>query len=166
MKILETDRLILRHLSEADAPFMLELMNEPDFHRFVGDRGLRTTNDAAAYLAEKILPSYERFGFGFYLVELKCSGMPIGICGLVKRDTLEWVDVGFSFLESQRGKGYAFEAAKAVMDYGRTCLELPRIIGVTAPDNRISIRLLEKLGLRFEKKIHLPGYGAESLLFS
>lgn len=166
MKILETDRMILRHLSEADAPFMLELMNEPDFHRFVGDRGLRTTNDAAAYLAEKILPSYERFGFGFYLVELKSNGMPIGICGLVKRDTLEWVDVGFSFLESQRGKGYAFEAAKAVMDYGRTRLDLPRIIGVTAPDNRISIRLLEKLGLRFEKKIHLPGYGPESLLFS
>ena len=166
MKILETDRMILRHLSEADAPFMLELMNEPDFHRFVGDRGLRTTNDAAAYLAEKILPSYERFGFGFYLVELKSNGMPIGICGLVKRDTLEWVDVGFSFLESQRGKGYAFEAAKAVMDYGRKRLDLPRIIGVTAPDNRISIRLLEKLGLRFEKKIHLPGYGPESLLFS
>jgi len=166
MKILETDRMILRHLSEADAPFMLELMNEPDFHRFVGDRGLRTTNDAAAYLAEKILPSYERFGFGFYLVELKSNGMPIGICGLVKRETLEWVDVGFSFLENQRGKGYAFEAAKAVMDYGRTRLDLPRIIGVTAPDNRISIRLLEKLGLRFEKKIHLPGYGPESLLFS
>src|SRR4051812_23578796 len=104
MKVLETDRLILRHLSEADAPFMLELMNEPDFHRFVGDRGLRTTADAGAYLAEKILPSYERFGFGFYLVELKSGGTAIGICGLIKRDTLEWVDVGFSFLEGHRGK--------------------------------------------------------------
>lgn len=165
MKILETDRLILRHLSEADAPFMLELMNEPDYYRFVGDRGLRTTADAAAYVAEKILPSYDRFGFGFYLVELKSDATAIGICGLVKRETLDWVDVGFSFLEIHRGKGYAYEAAKAVMDYGRTRLALPRIIGVTAPDNRISIRLLEKLGLRFEKRIHLPGYGSESLLF-
>lgn len=145
---------------------MLELMNEPDFHRFVGDRGLRTTEDAATYLADKILPSYDRFGFGFYRVELKINGTAIGICGLVKRDTLEWVDVGFSFLETHRGKGYAFEAAKAVLDYGRTNLGLPQIVGVTAPDNQISIRLLEKLGLRFEKLIHLPGYGPESLLFS
>ena len=165
MKVLETDRLLLRHLSEADAPFMLELMNEPDFHRFVGDRGVRTTEDAAAYLAEKILPSYDRFGFGFYLVELKSTGAAIGICGLIKRDMLEWVDVGFSFLETHRGKGYAFEAATAVMEYGRTQFGLLRIIGVTAPDNQISIRLLEKLGLRFEKRIHLPNYGEESLLF-
>jgi RimJ/RimL family protein N-acetyltransferase len=165
MKILETDRLILRHLSKADAPFMLALMNEPDFHRFVGDRGLKTVEDAAGYLAEKILPSYSRFGFGFYRVELKPCGTPIGICGLVKRETLEWVDIGFSFLESYRGKGYAFEAARAVMLYGQTILGLARIVGVTAPENRISIRLLEKLGLHFEKRIHLPGYGPESLLF-
>ena len=166
MKILETERLLLRQLSEADAPFMLELMNEPDFHRFVGDRGLRTTEDAAAYLVDKILPSYEQFGFGFYLVELKPGGPPIGICGLVKRETLEWVDVGFAFLEAFRGKGYAFEAAKAVIENGRTIFGLTRIVGVTAPDNQISIRLLEKLGLRYEKRIHLPGYGDESLLFS
>lgn len=166
MKILETERLLLRQLSEADAPFMLELMNEPDFHRFVGDRGLRTTEDAAAYLVDKILPSYERFGFGFYLVELKPGGPPIGICGLVKRETLEWVDVGFAFLEAFRGKGYAFEAAKAVIENGRTIFGLTQIAGVTAPDNQISIRLLEKLGLRYEKRIHLPGYGDESLLFS
>jgi RimJ/RimL family protein N-acetyltransferase len=166
MKILETERLLLRQLSEADAPFMLELMNEPDFHRFVGDRGLRTTEDAAAYLVDKILPSYERFGFGFYLVELKPCGPPIGICGLVKRETLEWVDAGFAFLEAFRGKGYAFEAAKAVIENGRTIFGLTRIVGVTAPDNQISIRLLEKLGLRYEKRIHLPGYGDESLLFS
>jgi len=165
MKILETDRLILRCLTTADAAFMLKLMNEPDFHRFVGDRGLRTTDDAATYLLEKILPSYARFGFGFYRVELKSDGSPIGMCGLVKRETLEWVDVGFAFLESFRGKGYAFESAKAVMDYGRNVFHLQRIVGVTAPDNQISIRLLEKLGLRFEKSIQLPGFGAESLLF-
>jgi len=165
MKILETDRLILRCLTKEDAGFILKLMNETDFHRFVGDRGLRTTEHAAAYLVEKILPSYAQFGFGLYRVELKRDRSVIGICGLVKRETLEWVDVGFAFLEGFRGKGYAFEAAKAVMDYGRAVLGLKRIVGVTAPENEISIRLLEKLGLRFEKKIHLPGYGAESLLF-
>lgn len=165
MKILETDRLILRRLTTDDAAFMLKLMNEPDFHRFVGDRGLRTTDDAATYLEEKILPSYVRFGFGFYRVELKSDGSPIGMCGLVKRETLEWVDVGFAFLEEFRGKGYAFESARAVMDYGRNVFDLKRIVGVTAPENQISIRLLEKLGLQFEKKIHLPGFGAESLLF-
>jgi RimJ/RimL family protein N-acetyltransferase len=165
MKILETDRLILRRLTTDDAVFMLQLMNEPDFHRFVGDRGLRTTDDAATYLAEKILPSYDRFGFGFYRVELKTGGSPIGMCGLVKREALEWVDVGFAFLEPFRGKGYAFESASAVMDYGRTVLGLKRIVGITAPNNQISIRLLEKLGLHFEKKFHLPGFGEESLLF-
>jgi len=96
---------------------------------------------------------------------LKESGTPVGICGLVKRETLDLVDVGFSMLARFSGKGYAFEAATAVMDYGRTVLGLREIVGVTAPDNRVSIRLLEKLGMRFQRKIHLPGYGPESLLF-
>src|SRR5690349_8056597 len=108
MKILETERLVLRRLTTDDAAFMLKLMNEPDFHRFVGDRGLRTTEDAAVYLTEKILPSYATFGFGFYRTELQSDNSIIGICGLVKRETLEWVDVGFAFLEEFRGKGYAF----------------------------------------------------------
>ena len=165
MKPIETERLVLRHLTTEDDAFMLELMNEPDFIRFVADRGLRTRADAAVYLSEKILPSYARYGFGFYRVDLKDSGTAIGICGLVKRETLEWVDIGFSVLERFRGHGYALEAATAVMNHGRTVLELTRIVGVTAPDNRNSIRLLEKLGLRFQEKIHLPGYGPESLLF-
>ena len=122
-------------------------------------------DEDSTYLAEKILPSYTSFGFGFYRVELHADGSVIGICGLIKRETLQWVDVGFAFLEEFRGKGYAFEAAKAVMDHGRTFHGLTRIVGVTAPDNQISIRLLQKLGLRFEKRFHLPGYGSESLLF-
>jgi RimJ/RimL family protein N-acetyltransferase len=165
MKILETERLALGQLTTEDDAFILELMNEPDFIRFVADRGLRTRADAAAFLSERILPSYQRHGFGFYRVDLKDSETAIGICGLVKRETLDWVDIGFSILERFRGNGYAFEAAQAVMNYGRTVLELPRIVGVTAPDNRVSIRLLEKLGLRFQEKIVLPGYGPESLLF-
>ncbi len=165
MKVLETERLILRQLCADDADFMLELMNDPGFIKWVADRGIRTTGDAAKYLAEKILPSYARFGFGFYRVDLKVTETPLGICGLIQRETLDVPDVGFAILERFGGKGYAYEAAAAVMDYGRTALALPAIAGVTAPDNRVSIRLLEKLGLKFQREIHLPGYGPVSLLF-
>ncbi len=148
-----------------DAAIILELLNEPAFIRFVADREVRTTAQAARFIATKMLPSYAEFGFGFYLVELKESQVPVGICGLIKRETLDDVDVGFSILERFWRNGYAYEAARAVMDYGKGVLGIPRIIGVTAPDNQSSARLLEKLGLRFEKMIHLPGYGAESKLF-
>lgn len=166
MKILETERLVLSHLTLADASFMLELMNEPEFIEFVADRGLRTEADAALYLAEKILPSYERFGFGLWRVDLRNSETAIGICGLLKRDTLDHPDVGFSILKRFRRKGYAYEAAAAVLNYGRTVLSITEICGITAPNNRISIQLLEKLGLKLQRKIHVPGYGTESLLFS
>jgi RimJ/RimL family protein N-acetyltransferase len=166
MKILETERLVLSHLTIADASFMLELMNEPEFIEFVADRGLRTEADAALYLAEKILPSYEKFGFGLWRVDLKQSAAPIGICGLLKRDTLDDPDVGFSILKRFCGNGYCYEAAAAVLHYGRTTLGLKKICGITAPNNRISIHLLEKLGLKLQRRIHVPGYGTESLLFS
>ncbi len=165
MKVLETERLILRQLTTGDGAFMLELMNEPGFIRFVADRGLRTTADAAQFLRDKILPSYEQFGFGFYRIELKETATPIGICGFVKRETLAHPDVGFAVLARFCGHGYASEAAAAVMQYGRKVLGLAKIAGVTAPDNQVSIRLLEKLGLQYERTIHLPGYGPESLLF-
>jgi RimJ/RimL family protein N-acetyltransferase len=165
MKILETKRLRLRQLTLEDAGFLLELMNEPDFIKYVADRGLRTTADAAEYLSKKILPSYARHGFGFYRVELKASLIAIGICGLVKRESLEAPDVGFSVLERFRGNGYAYEAAAAIMNYGRNVLGLTQIIGVTAPENRTSICLLGKLGMSFQRTICLPGYGSESLLF-
>ncbi|MFL6543382.1 MAG: GNAT family N-acetyltransferase [Chthoniobacterales bacterium] len=165
-QILETERLILREFSADDAELILEILNEPAFIRFVADRNVRTTREAAEYLEEKIVPSYARFGFGFYVVELKENGVPLGMCGLVKRETLEHVDVGFSILERFWGHGYATEAAVALMHHGLTTLRLPRIVGVTAPDNDRSAAVLEKLGLRFEKMIHLPGYGDETRLFS
>ena len=163
--ILETERLILSRLTIADAPFILELMNEPCFIEFVADRGLRSEADAADFLSEKILPSYERFGFGFYRVTMKQPETAIGICGLVKRETLDDPDIGFAILERFCGKGYAYEAAVAVMEYGGNALGLTRICGVTAPHNRVSQHLLQKLGLKFQRKFHLPGYGTESLLF-
>lgn len=165
LKILETERLTLTLLTIADAAFMLELMNEPAFIEYVADRALRTEADAARYLSEKILPNYERYGFGFYRVTLKESQCAIGICGLVKRETLDDPDIGFSILQRFCRQGYAYEAAAAVMDYGRHVLGLEQICGVTAPGNETSIHLLEKLGLKFQRKIHLPGYGPASLLF-
>lgn len=165
MKILKTERLALRQMTTDDAEFMLELMNEPAFIQNVADRNIKTIQDAAGYIASKTLPSYDQFGFGFYMVELKNSDVQIGICGLVKRDALEDVDIGFAFLERFWGNGYAWESAEAVMTYALTELRLTRIVGVTAPNNASSIKLLEKLG-QFEKVIHLPGYGSESKLFS
>lgn len=164
--VLETERLRLRRMSEAHADFVLELLNEPAFIENVADRGVRTLEQAEEFIAERILSSYQKYGFGSYVVELKESRIPAGICGLVKRETLDDVDIGYALLTRHCGRGYAYEAAAALLDYGRKTLKLPRIVAVTAPGNRSSIKLLEKLGMKFAKVIHLPGYGAESLLFT
>ncbi len=166
MIILETNRLNLREVTASDAEFFLELLNEPDFIRFVADRGVRTVDDAAQYIATKVTPSYAQFGFGFYLVELKGSATAIGMCGLIKRETLEDVDIGFALLRKFCGMGYAFEAATGVLEYGRSVLGLARVVAITAPGNTASARLLEKMGLRFEKMIQIPGYSFESRLFT
>lgn len=165
MKILETERLILRELTTDDASFMLELLNEPAFIRNVADRGIHTIAEARAYILEKLAPSYATFGFGFYVVELKAGATAVGICGLVKRETMDDVDIGYSTLERFCGRGYAYEAASALMHYGKSVLGIPRIVGVTAPENLVSIKLLEKLGLRFERMVDLPGYEGQSKLF-
>ncbi len=163
--VLQTERLILRQLTVKDAGFMLELLNESAFIRNVGDRGVRDRADAVAYLEERIFPSYARLGFGFYRVELKEGAIPIGICGLAKRETLDHVDVGFSILERFWGKGYALEAARATMEYAHNILGLIKIIGITAPHNAPSIRLLQKLGLKLQGKVQLSEFGSESLIF-
>ena len=165
MRVLETARLTFREATTEDGDFVLELLNEPSYIRHVADRGLRTREDAARYIEEKFLPSYAQHGFGFYVVELKSNGEAIGICGLAKRETMEDVDVGYSFLERFWGNGYAVEAASAVMNYARGVLGLRRVVGVTAPENASSIKVLEKIGLRFEKMIHLPGFEAERSLY-
>jgi RimJ/RimL family protein N-acetyltransferase len=165
MNVLETERLILRHLTVDDAEFILELLNEPGFIQNIGDRGVRNIDDARRYIAEGPAASYERNGFGLYCVALKDSGVPIGMCGLIKRDGLDDVDIGYSFLERFWSKGYAYESASAVMDYGHHVLGIKRIVAITAPDNPGSIRVLEKLGLRYEKMVTLPGIEGESGLF-
>jgi RimJ/RimL family protein N-acetyltransferase len=157
MTVLQTGRIALRRLTESDAPFIRELVNEPSWIRFIGDRGVRTEEDARAYLVRGPIAMYERLGFGLWMCETKEGGEPLGICGLIKRDTLEDVDIGFAFLPRFWGQGYAHEAASAVLDYGREVLELDRIVAITSPDNTPSIRLLEKLGLRLEKTFEMGG---------
>jgi RimJ/RimL family protein N-acetyltransferase len=163
LKVLETDRLILRWLSPEDAEFILQLLNEPSWLKFIGDKGVRTLEDARSYILQGPLEMYSRLGFGLYLVVLKEEGLPIGMCGLIKRDSLKDVDIGFAFLPAYWGRGYAYEAASAVMAYGKD-LGLNRIVAITSPDNDSSARLLEKLGLRFEEMLKLtPGSEAVKL---
>jgi [ribosomal protein S5]-alanine N-acetyltransferase len=165
VKVLETERLILRRLTVDDAEFILELLNEPAFIRNIGDRGVRNADDARLYILNGPMASYARFGFGLFAVELKEIGEPVGICGLLKRDSLEDVDIGFAFLARFRAKGFATESAAAVMEYGRSTLGLQRIVAITSPDNEGSIRVLGKIGLRFEKMIRMPGSTDDTRLF-
>lgn len=165
MKILETERLILRRFTLDDAGFILELVNEPSWLRFIGDKGVRTIEDARAYLLKGPLEMYERLGFGLYRVERKADGVPIGMCGLLKRASLDDVDIGFAFLPRFWSQGYAYESAAAVMAYGKAALGLGRILAITTPDNRASIKLLEKIGLRLERMKSLAQGEPEVALF-
>ena len=165
MTVLETERLIVRRLTIDDAEFVLGLLNEPSFLRFIGDKGVRNIADAVQYIQNGPVASYERFGFGQFLVELKESGTPIGMCGLLKRDSLPDVDIGFAFLPQFWSRGYAYEAAAAMMTYGREVLGLRRIVAITNPDNEASGRLLEKIGLRFERLMKLAEDQSEVRLF-
>jgi RimJ/RimL family protein N-acetyltransferase len=165
VKILETERLVLRRMTVEDAEFIFELVNEAAFIRNIGDKGVQTLEDARNYILNGPVASYAKFGFGLYLVALRENGEAIGICGLLKRDSLEDVDIGFAFLESYRRKGFAYESAEAVMEYGRNALGLKRIVAITSPGNEGSIRVLEKIGLRFEKMIRMPGSDEDTRLF-
>jgi RimJ/RimL family protein N-acetyltransferase len=154
---ISTARLVLRPLALDDAPFMLELLNDPGYLRFVADRGVRTVDGARNYLAGGPLAMYERHGLGLLRVERRSDGEPLGICGLLKRDTLDDVDIGFGLLERHRGRGYAREAAEAVLEHGAEALGLRRVAAIVLPSNADSIALLARLGLRRERTITLDG---------
>jgi RimJ/RimL family protein N-acetyltransferase len=166
MSILETDRLRLRELYIEDASFILELLNQPSFLRFIGDRGVRTIADAEAYILNGPVKSYERLGFGLWMVEVKSELTSIGMCGLIKRDGLEDVDIGYALLPQYWSKGYATEAAAAVLDYGRNILKLDRILAIVTPDNDRSIHVLEKIGLKFERTMRWPQDGSELKVYA
>lgn len=165
MAELETERLVLSRIGEGDEEFVIHLLNDPAFLRYVGDKGVRDADGARHYIQTGPVASYKRFGFGLYKVLLKNSGEPIGMCGLLKRETLEDVDVGFAFLPEFRSKGYAMESASAVMRQGREKFGLSRIVAITSPDNVSSSRLLGRLGMQFERTISFPGEQAELSLF-
>jgi RimJ/RimL family protein N-acetyltransferase len=152
---LDTARLRLRPLRESDDAFIVSLLNDPAFLRYIGDRGVRTPGDARAYIRNGPVASYKRFGFGLLRVSLRDTAAPIGICGLLKRETLDDVDVGFAFLPDYCKHGYGFEAASAVLADGRRSFGLRRIVAITDPENVASIRLLDKLGMPFERMVTL-----------
>lgn len=163
--VLETPRLTVRELALEDADFICRLLNDADFLRYIGDRGVRTPADAQQYLLAGPIASYRTHGFGLWLVELKGTREPIGMCGLLKRETLSNVDIGFAYLPQFRSQGYAWEAAAAVMQHAGGVLAIDRVAGVVRPDNAASIRLLEKLGMRSEGTARIAPDGPEDRLF-
>jgi RimJ/RimL family protein N-acetyltransferase len=163
--VLQTERLVLRRFTLDDTEFILRQVNQPSWIRFIADSGVHTLEDARDYLLTRPLAMYERHGFGLWMTELKADGTPIGMCGLIKRDTLPDVDVGYALLPEFWGHGYAREAAAAALDYGYRVLGLPRIIATTHPDNHGSMRVLESIGLKFERMIPVGDSGQEARLF-
>lgn len=163
--VVATPRLVLRRLRGDDAPFILGLLNDPSFLRFIGDRGVRTEDDARAYLVAGPLRSYEDRGFGLYLASLASDGTPIGMCGLLKRETLDDVDLGFALLPAFCGAGYAREAGTAVVEHARACLGLRRLVAILQPDNAASVRVLEALGFALEGTVRMTSESAALLLY-
>ena len=156
--VIETERLALRELEpQRDAEFILALLNEPGFLRNIGDREVRTREHAERYIADVFTRSYADNGFGLYAMERREDGAPVGICGLVRRDWLEDVDIGFAVLERWYGRGYASEAAAATVRWAREALGVERVVGIVSPGNEASIAVLKKLGLRFERLVTAPG---------
>ena len=166
MTVLTTERLRVREFSVDDAGFMLRLLNEPSFLQNIGDKGVRTLADARSYLLDGPIASYTKFGFGAWLVEDQESGTPMGMCGLLKRDALEDFDIGYAFLPDFWSRGYALEAAAAVLSYARDTLRLERVVAITQLDNESSIRLLKKMGFAFEGLIRLSAGDPEINLFA
>ena len=165
MDILATPRLVLRTARPDDHAFYHALVNDPAFIEHIGDRGIRTLEAARLALIEGPIAMQEMRGHSLYMVELKQDGTPIGMCGLIKRDTLDGVDIGYAYLPAYRGQGYAYEAGLAVLDYAST-LGLQRVLAITSPDNIASNRLLLKMGMRFVKFTHLTPEGPGSNLYS
>ena len=166
MRVLETKRLILRHFCIDDAVFVLQLLNEPSFIEHIGDKGVRNIEQARQYLVDGPISSYERFGYGLYRVELRGYGEVIGMCGLVRRARLDDADIGYALLKRYWSHGYARESAGAVLEHARDKLGLDRVVAVVSPGNLSSIRLLESIGLAYERMIRLSDDEDELKLFA
>ena len=163
--VIETERLILRKFTLDDASFMLELLNTPAWLRFIGDRNVRTLEEAEQYLLDGNIRSYQEYGFGFYVVVVKETNQFIGTCGIKKREGLDDIDIGFGFLPQFMGKGYGYEAASATLNYALNDLKIKRIVAIVDPENTASISLIKKIGLVFEKMVQLSPKDIELMLF-
>ena len=164
--VIETERVILRKFTIDDAAFMLETLNTPTWLRFIGDRNVKTLEEAENYLLNGNIRSYQEYGFGFYVVVIKETQESIGICGIVKREGLEDVVIGFAFFQQFMGKGYGYEAGSATLNYALNDLKIKKIVAIVDPENVVSIALLKKIGLQFEKMIQLSPKGIELMLFA
>lgn len=165
MIILETERLYFCKTTADDAPFILEILNSPTYLRYIGDRGVRTLDDARAYIEERFTAVYQRQNYGFYTAKLKSNDQPIGTFGVIKRDNLPDVDIGYALLPKFIGQGFGFEGASAIMDYARNTLGFKKLLAITVEYNHASIKLLEKLGFEYERTVRLPDDPEELMLF-
>lgn len=163
---IKTERLTLRPFTLNDAEFIVDLVNQPSFIQNIRDVGVRTIADAEKYLENGPIASYARNGFGLLAVTLNDTGQPIGMCGLIKRDSLEDVDIGYAFLPKFWSRGYALESARAVMNHAKEALGLKRVVAIVDPNNAASIRVLEKIGMTFERMVKLSEDDIELKLFS
>lgn len=154
--LFETERLVIREIEISDADFVFELLNTPKWLKNIGDRNVNTLHDAEDYIRNKVIHFYKSNGFGFYLLTLKESLIPIGITGFAKRIYLNYEDIGFAMLPQFEGKGYSYEATKVCLSYGIEKLGFKKVLGITSLDNIPSQKLLEKLGLVYKKNIIEP----------
>jgi ribosomal-protein-alanine N-acetyltransferase len=166
MNALKTERLAIRQFELSDAAFILRLVNDESFLHFIGDKGVRTLEDACDYLSDGPIASYHAHGFGLFHVAEKLSGEPIGMCGLLKRDGQQHPDIGFAFLPEYCAQGFAYESAVAVLEYGHLKLDIDTIVAFVNPDNERSIRLLERLGLAYAGQVTLEGIARQQKSYS
>ncbi|MBV6324830.1 GNAT family N-acetyltransferase [Duganella violaceipulchra] len=166
MKILDTERLTLRTIGVDDAAFYYELVNDPTWLEFIGDKGIRSIEGARDAILEGPCAMQERLGHSLYVMERKSDGVALGLCGLIKRDGLDDVDIGYAIRPAWFGQGYTYEAAVAVVAYARDQLRMKRLLGLTAPANLNSIRLLQKLGLAFVELRNLPPHERPTNIYS
>ena len=164
-KSFETERLILKPTTEADSSFIYELVNTPKWIKNIGDRNVNSNEDAANYIKNKITPQLEKLGFSNYTVIRKSDGIKLGTCGLYDRDGLDGIDIGFAFLPQFEKKGYAFESTSKLIEVAISDFKIKEIIGITTKENIASQKLLNKIGLKFEKMVNIPNDDEELLLY-
>ncbi|WP_034060881.1 GNAT family N-acetyltransferase [Lacinutrix jangbogonensis] len=166
MIVAKTDRLIISQFTIEDASFFMALVNTPNWIKYIGDRNIKTTEQAEERITNGHLKSYKTHGFGFYILRLKDSLKPIGTCGLIKRETLDTIDFGFAMLPEYEGLGFGFESSQAILKLAKEVLQIEKLVAITLETNKNSIKLLQKLGFHFEKIVKPFEDDEELMLFA